>query len=139
MARTSFDGPVSGGYIVHTVTVGEQAASVTPEYHWSVPFPCRVVHISAKADTIANTPEYSVWTPTGDIIADKVLPTTLEEFYPGGANDLDAVASANRSLAALEDLVVLFTTVAAETIVGGCVVITLRVTGQPTAWDETVD
>lgn len=132
--RGSHGGPQSGGYLVWAATVGEQAASVTPEYHWKVPFPCKIVHVTAKADTIGSTPEYTVATTTGDVIASRALPTTLEEFSPGGSNDLNAVAAVNRVLAEGETLSALFTTVGGETIVGGCVTVTLRNMGHPTGW-----
>ena len=71
-----------------------------------------------------------------------VAPTLMSGsvWTPGGANDLDGVASgANRILAEGEDLDVTMTTAAASTLVGGCVTVTLRVTGQPTAWAATLD
>lgn len=137
MGRTSFSGPVAGGYVVVPFTTG---VSMTADstHVWKVPFPCRVVHVSADC-TSTTGGQYSVASTTGDIIALRTIPAAPEDAHgsAGADIDIDAVAAANRTLAEGESLTVLWDV--GTNIVGGCIVVTLRVTGQPAEMLEIDD
>ena len=137
MARTSFDGPVAGGYITLPFTTGEVMVA-DAIFVWKTPFPCKIVHITADCiSTSSGT--WSVDTTTGNVVADRTIPTAVEDVHAGsGADvDIDAVAAANRVLAEGESLTVTFNV--GTNILSGCIVVTLRVTGQPAGWNEADD
>lgn len=135
--RGSHSGPQAGGYISLPFTIGEVMVA-DAVFVWKVPFPCKIVHVSA--DCVSTTGgTWSLDTTTGNVVADRTIPTAVEDVHAGADADLDidAVAAANRSLAEGESMTVTFNV--GTNILSGCIVVTLRITGQPTEWDAIDD
>ncbi len=133
--RGLHSGPQSGGYFPISFTTGT-TMTADATFVWKAPFPCRIVHVSCDSEA-ATTANYSVDTTAGSVIALRPYPTTVEVFTPGGALDLNAVASANRSLAEGHTLSILFDV--AVSLVGGCLVVMLYSQGHPTVWTSDLD
>lgn len=140
MGRSSASGPVAGNIYTIPFYTGLVAITADKIDVWRMGWPAKIVHISAVCNSTTGG-TYDIASSVGDIVADRTIPTTLEQAFPGasGSNlfDIDAVAAANRVLAENTSLTVTFNV--GTNIANGVIMVTLFTTGQPTRWADGLD
>jgi len=138
MGRTAPTGPATGALVPLHISFGGNAGVIdaTHTVDTEMSFPCRIMAISSATSAAkANSPTFLVSTTTGAVLAATAVPSNV-----GVVHDISGATSANRDVAASEQIIVTYTDVGSSTTATGFnVLIMLQVKGFPWTDGSTDD
>jgi len=118
--RTTFSGPLQGGYVTFLVTTDTIENSATPEFGIVAPFDMRVMEIQSLVDTIGSDPTIQIQNNGTDVVAVVTLAITAINH---------TIVEAQRNVAKGDILNVLINADAGDSATGLCVTITCYARG----------
>ncbi len=113
--RTSFSGPLQGGYVTFLVCNDNLANSETPEFEFVAPFDLRIMKISSTAEAVTSDPTVRVQNAGTDLVAAVTITTGVTTH---------TLVAAQQNVAKDALINVLLSADSGDTATGTCVTIT---------------
>ena len=123
--RTPEPGPKTGGLVVMNFTYGQTQLADTTVLDWEAPFNCRIMAVTHTCSAQSNSSTIEVSTTTGAVLAGSAVSDA------GVQADISGATSANRDVAAGEQITITWTDVSTDTCDDLVVTIVLWVQGFP--------
>lgn len=127
-------GPSTGAIVPMNFFFGGAQLAATQVVDWEAPFDCRIMAVTHTCSAASGASTLEVGTTTGAVLAGSAINTA------GVQADISGATSANRDVAAGEQIVITWTDVGGSTTVDDlCVCVVLWVQGFPETDGSTDD
>ncbi len=109
LQREAKRGPMTGQIVPLVFTFGQTQLSATTVLDWEAPFECRIMAVTHTASAESGASTIEVDTTTGGVLAASVVATG------GVVADISGATSANRDVAASEQIIITWTDTSTDT------------------------